>query len=335
MTTALPNLPAKCTFTPGDWAVLSSLWHPVAFSDQVVDKPFPVRLLDEDLVVFRTRQGIAVAKDICLHRGAQLSLGWMEGDEIVCAYHGFRYNGAGECTKIPAHPELPVSRKLCLMMRRSVERYGLIWVCLSGEPSRELPDWPEMENDEFQKLHLAPFDWNTSASRMAENFFDVCHFSWIHTKTFGNRSRPEIRKYDVREDTWGLHMECIVPTLHNGVEGETNFIYDLTVPFSQRLRTEYLPSTDGSFIFVSLCPISAHRTRYFSHFAKKGRFEDPTGLIDIETRIFNEDRAIAESQRPEELPLDLSEEFHIRADRMSTAYRKRLVSLGLGKAYTS
>jgi vanillate O-demethylase monooxygenase subunit len=73
----------------------------------------------------------------------------------------------------------------------------------------------------------------------------------------------------------------------------------------------------------------------FPHFAKEGRFEDPVGLVDIETKIFNEDRAIAESQRPEELPLDLSEEFHIRADRMSTAYRKRLVSLGLGKDYTA
>jgi phenylpropionate dioxygenase-like ring-hydroxylating dioxygenase large terminal subunit len=333
--TTEPSLPRNCTFAPGDWQVLSALWHPVAFSDQVVDKPVPVRLLDEDLVLYRTSQGVVAAKDICLHRGAQLSLGWMEGDEIVCAYHGFRYNGAGECTRIPAHPELPVSRKLCLMLRRSVERYGLIWVCLSGAPSRQLPDWPEMEHDGYQKLHLQPLEWNTSASRIAENFFDVCHFSWIHAKTFGNRGRPEIRKYDVRQDPASLHMECIVPTQHNGVEGETNFIYDLTLPFSQRLRTEYLPSKDGSFIFVSLCPVSAHRTRMFPHFAKRGVFEDPEGLVAMETKIFSEDRAIAESQRPEELPLDLSEEFHIRADRMSTAYRKSLVSLGLGKAYTA
>ena len=53
------------------------------------------------------------------------------------------------------------------------------------------------------------------------------------------------------------------------------------------------------------------------------------------TLLKNVDQAIAESQRPEELPLVLTEEFHIRADRMSTAYRKSLVSLGLGKAYTA
>jgi vanillate O-demethylase monooxygenase subunit len=44
---------------------------------------------------------------------------------------------------------------------------------------------------------------------------------------------------------------------------------------------------------------------------------------------------LVESQHPEELPLDLSEEFHIRGDQMSTAYRKALVALGLGREYSS
>jgi vanillate O-demethylase monooxygenase subunit len=336
MTTPAPGLPRNCTFTPEDWAVLSNLWHPVAFSDQVTNKPFRAKLLDEELVIYRTSQGVTVAKDICLHRGARLSLGWMEGDEIVCAYHGFRYDGAGECTKIPAHPELPVSRKLCLMVKQAVERYGLIWVCLSSKPSRGLPDWPEMEDPAYHKLHLPPHDWHTSASRITENFFDVCHFSWIHSNTFGNRAKPEIRKYDVRPDPESLHMECVVPTQHNGSESETNFIYDVTIPFSSRLKTVHKPSDQLAYIiFVSNCPVSADHTRFFPFFAATKPFEDPDSLVSFETRIFDEDRAIAESQRPEELPLDLSEEFHIRADRLSTAYRRELVALGLGKRYTA
>jgi vanillate O-demethylase monooxygenase subunit len=46
-----------------------------------------------------------VARNLCGHRGTQLSLGWVEGEEIICPYHGFRYGTDGRCTAIPAHPE--------------------------------------------------------------------------------------------------------------------------------------------------------------------------------------------------------------------------------------
>jgi phenylpropionate dioxygenase-like ring-hydroxylating dioxygenase large terminal subunit len=109
------TLPRDCTFSPEDWQVLADCWHPVAYADAITDKPYGTKLLDQDLVVYRTSRGVVVAKDICLHRGAQLSLGWMQGDEIVCAYHGFRYSFAGKCTLVPAHPTLPISEKLCLI----------------------------------------------------------------------------------------------------------------------------------------------------------------------------------------------------------------------------
>jgi vanillate O-demethylase monooxygenase subunit len=52
--------------------------------------------------------------------------------------------------------------------------------------------------------------------------------------------------------------------------------------------------------------------------------------ITLQTQVLSEDKPFVEAQKPEELPLDLSEEFHIRADRFSTCYRKALVELGLG-----
>jgi phenylpropionate dioxygenase-like ring-hydroxylating dioxygenase large terminal subunit len=164
------TLPRDCTFSSEDWQVLADCWHPVAYADAITDKPYGTKLLDQDLVVYRTSQGVVVAKDICLHRGAQISLGWMQGDEIVCAYHGFRYSFAGKCTLVPAHPTLPISEKLCLITYPAIEQYGLIWTCLSKKPARDLPDWPELADPEFTKVHLAPFDWKTSAARQAENF---------------------------------------------------------------------------------------------------------------------------------------------------------------------
>jgi vanillate O-demethylase monooxygenase subunit len=56
---------------------------------------------------------------------------------------------------------------------------------------------------------------------------------------------------------------------------------------------------------------------------------------DFNHRVFAEDQEIVEAQCPEDLPIDLTEEVHIRADRTSIEYRKALGALGLGRSYTS
>jgi vanillate O-demethylase monooxygenase subunit len=214
-----------------------------------------------------------------------------------------------------------------------VERYGIIWVCLSGEPSRDLPDWEEMEDPAYHRICLEPIDWKTSAARQSENFLDIAHFSWLHVGTFGNREKPEMKKYDVLPTPGGLHLEYHYPAQRP--DGKlTPFIYDTTFPFSSRIRTSYEEGCKHA-IFVTACPVSARKTRIFFWITQDKPFPDPQGAIEWEIKIFAEDQRMVESQHPEELPLDLSEEFHIRADQMSTAYRKGLVALGLKGEMTS
>jgi nitrite reductase/ring-hydroxylating ferredoxin subunit len=61
---------------------LSQYWHPIAESSELTDQPRRYTLLDEKLVAFRTDQGVSVFKDLCVHRGAALSLGWVR-DGII------------------------------------------------------------------------------------------------------------------------------------------------------------------------------------------------------------------------------------------------------------
>ena len=61
-------------------------------------------LLDEDLIAYRVHGELTVARDVCPHRGVPLSLGTLEPEGIVCAYHGFRYGLQGRCNRIPADP---------------------------------------------------------------------------------------------------------------------------------------------------------------------------------------------------------------------------------------
>src|SRR3954469_2766430 len=86
------RLPRNCTFSSGDWAVLSSFWHPVARVRDLTDQPLGVRLLDQDIVLYWTGEGITAAADLCFHRGAPLSLGTLDNGRIRCAYHGYCYD---------------------------------------------------------------------------------------------------------------------------------------------------------------------------------------------------------------------------------------------------
>ncbi|HTP14830.1 MAG TPA: Rieske 2Fe-2S domain-containing protein, partial [Streptosporangiaceae bacterium] len=90
---------------PGVFANLRAqraCWHPVAFAADLADQPLPADLLGEPLVLWRGRDGsLRVLSDLCVHRGTALSLGRIDGGELVCAYHGWRYAADGRCVAIP------------------------------------------------------------------------------------------------------------------------------------------------------------------------------------------------------------------------------------------
>lgn len=139
MTTgALPEgfRPANCSFSDDDWPVLAAQWFPVARADAVLPKPVQLVLLDVRLAVYRMRDGVRVGRDMCPHRGLPLTTGRIEGDELVCAYHGLRFGPDGQCRKTPEKLALKTPECLRISMFPVVDRHDLIWTCLmpDGEP---------------------------------------------------------------------------------------------------------------------------------------------------------------------------------------------------------
>ena len=84
------------------------LWHPVCDAHQVQDEPFPVKLLDQSLVLWRDQNGtVCGLYDQCPHRGARLSLGRICQGQLQCAYHGWTFEGQRRalrsCHQRPTH----------------------------------------------------------------------------------------------------------------------------------------------------------------------------------------------------------------------------------------
>lgn len=178
--------------------VLINDWHVVARSQDVAEGQLvATRLLEEDLVLWRLNGRILAWQDLCIHRGTRLSLGKVEGEAVVCPYHGWTYNAEGRCIRIPAHPDQVPPAKARLKPYKVRERYELVWVSL-GEPDKDIPPFPEWDDPTYHKMLCGPYGpLHASAPRAIENFLDMAHLPFVHAGILGDPQRGEIPDYEV------------------------------------------------------------------------------------------------------------------------------------------
>jgi phenylpropionate dioxygenase-like ring-hydroxylating dioxygenase large terminal subunit len=312
-------------------AKLRRYWHPAASSSEVGDAPVGVSVLDEPIVLYRARGRVVALKDLCIHRGTPLSRGWLDDGCLVCAYHGWSFGPDGACVRIPAlDPAQPIPRKARVPAYRVAERYGLVWVCLD-EPVAPLPELPELEDTSLRTFPLYPEAdggglWQTSAARMVENFLDSSHFAWVHTDVFGRRDMPRVPPFDVKRAGGELTWDVEIPVPSGDVMwGNSTHHYRFVFPFNAQL-TRVMPDGTRLVVTMAVTPIGAKRIRRHVFISRDYALDRP----DAEIRAFvrpatEQDRAVVESQRPEELPVDLAEELHIKGpDAPSVEFRRML-----------
>jgi len=318
--------------------VLARFWYPVALAADIGQSPVGVRLLDQDIVLYRTDKGVTAAADICAHRGAPLSLGKLVGNRIRCAYHGYCYDAEGRCTDVPAHPNAPIPAKLHLRLFRSAERYGLIWACLDPASAAEIPPFPQASLPGFQMIHVPPLAWAAAAGRQLESFCDVAHFAFVHESTFAAAS-PVVPRYAVEATSDGLHADFSsnVGNVSDRAAADQTWrrVYDVHLPFAARLVIHF-PGKGRLAILNAGSPVAARKTNVFAVVARDFDLDQPSAaVVEFQRRVYAEDQAIVERQNPEDLPIDLAEEVHVRADLTSVTYRRELAKIGLGRNYTS
>lgn len=337
--------PCNSQFEAQDWQILAQHWFPVARIQDVSTTPQRVTLLDVNMALYQTESGsIHLVRDICPHRGVPLTKGWVKGEHIVCPYHGLEYNQHGKCTKIPAQPDLTkISDRFSLTTFPVVEKYGLVWTSLFGrDPNKaNFPLMDTWDSEQHQAI-LPPFvDIAGSSGRQLEGFIDVAHFAFVHHNSFANAENPVVPRYSTERTRYGLHTEYVsnVSNYPHGLQhlAPPDFlwkrVFDVFPPFAAIL-TVHFPEEGILKILNACCPVSHNKTRLFVPLTRNF---DTTGdlqaVYDFNAQIFAEDQDLVESQKPEELPLDISMEAHFEADRSSTLYRRLLAEMGLSKRY--
>ncbi len=312
--------------------VLLNDWHPVAKSSDLPEASIlGARLLGEDLVAWRVQGEARVWQDLCVHRGTRLSLGHLEGDLLQCAYHGWTYDGTGNCVKIPAHPEQKPPPKARVRTYLCQEKYGLIWACL-GEPTKDIPVFEEWDDPSFRKIACGPYRYHASGTRAVENFLDVAHLPFLHAGILGEKAHAEIQDYEVEQTDQGIvarNVRIWQPDPDGtGVGKDVTYTYRVMRPLSMYLSKD---TSEGRFsIYASVCPVTEFESvAWFWIAMNYGREIPERDIVDLQNQITGQDIPVVESQRPERLPLDLQAELHLRSDRIAVAYRKWLTQLGL------
>jgi phenylpropionate dioxygenase-like ring-hydroxylating dioxygenase large terminal subunit len=310
------------------WPALRQYWHPVAYASDVSERPVPIKLLDERLVLFRLESGLACFHDLCIHRGTPLSLGWAEGNEIVCAYHGWRYNAQGACTLIPALRDRPISRRARIKVFRVTERYGLIWVCLD-QPRAAIPEFPEGSDPRFTLTHHPPAVWKCSAARHTENTVDAAHFPWVHEGILGTRDHPEVPVFEISRH--GEELQFEYEDLPNPMHPMPHRrVYRMFRPFTIHQRKVRTGVDDVEASLSTVCPNSAKLSTGFLIIARSFHLDPAEALARFQTDelIRAQDKPVVENQRPEELPMDLAAELHIKGpDAVAVEYRRFMAEL--------
>ncbi|NJO19931.1 MAG: aromatic ring-hydroxylating dioxygenase subunit alpha, partial [Spirulinaceae cyanobacterium RM2_2_10] len=153
-------------------------WYVVARSPEVGDRPLGVTLWKQGIVLYRDQQGcIQALEDRCPHRQVKLSAGQVVGDAIECAYHGWQFDAAGQCSAVPY---LAANQKLpnCRLRRYPVrELDGFIWL-FPGEPELAnqveplgLPEWEHLN----YIASVAVIECAGHFSFLIENLMDMYH----------------------------------------------------------------------------------------------------------------------------------------------------------------
>ena len=341
------------TICPATQPVLRNEWYAVAFAHEVTATRALLRYCCGDrIALFRTADGGPVAlHDRCPHRGSPLSLGKIVDGTLQCPYHGFRYDTAGRCVRVPSQsaivPELAVRRYPV------IEKGGFIWLWPGASEAADpalLPDCFEFGLDRpgWTARPYLMLEIKANYSLLFENLLDTSHISFLHgTALDGGRMASSTFRLESGGKIVRLIRELKgdTPTPSNtkqyGLNGAR--VFD-----RQLMSIAYLPNLHiirNTFTFpeqpdrppqirINVMPITPSRDNELYQFLTMTTSypeAHPPELIEGMRAVLDEDRVVLEAIQAlyDEGGPDLPE-WSVNADVAGLRARRKLAELAAG-----
>ena len=192
--------------------MLRAYWQPVALSsDLVAGEGIPLRVMSEDLTLYRGQTGQAhLIAGRCAHRGTTLSVGWVEDDCVRCFYHGWKYDATGQCVEMPAEAD-SFAAKIRIAAYPVQEFAGLVFAYMGQGQGQapELPRLPELCRG-YGVQWAFKMVWPCNWFQRIENAFDPWHAVFTHRRGSPTHTTflgvGEGIVFDTEEQDWGLRF---------------------------------------------------------------------------------------------------------------------------------
>lgn len=200
--------------------LIHDAWYVAAFSDEIGRELTDRWLLERNILFYRTEAGqVTAMQNRCPHRSFPLSKGRLEGDTVVCGYHGLAFDACGGCVAVPSQDKIPPT----LNIRRypTVERAPFIWIWMGDAEAADeaaIPELPWFGADGWVETHgYTPVKCNYI--RLHENLLDLTHFTYLHPDNVGT---PEyaLAPFEVSSDGGQVRIDrevadCPAPPLYD------------------------------------------------------------------------------------------------------------------------
>jgi phenylpropionate dioxygenase-like ring-hydroxylating dioxygenase large terminal subunit len=259
-------------------------WYVVALSREVTNKPISVTLWQQAIALYRDSTAkVHALEDRCPHRQVKLSHGQVMGDELECAYHGWRFNSAGECAAVPY---LAANQKLpnCKIRRYPVqEQDGFIWLFPGDVETLNLTSLQPIGLPEWDHLNyiasVAEIDCNAHYSYLIENLMDMYH-GHLHQDL---QAWAAASLQEIDEDNHRVDAHYTAQSYY-----KIDKIWSISQLFFPALRRLHPEPLDVSYIYPHwtsklghdfkiyclLCPVNERKTKaYLIHFTSLNSFD--------------------------------------------------------------
>jgi 5,5'-dehydrodivanillate O-demethylase len=232
-----------------------------------------VKIMGEELVLFRSPDGgYGLVAEHCSHRGASLYYGFLEGNCIRCAYHGWMYDPSGRIVETPFEPEQSMLRHTLRHPAYPVQELGGLLFTYMGPPEKQplLPHWDVLVRQDGKRDIEIRGTLQANWLQAQENSADSTHQYFLHAyyDAMAKGLKPEefnqrpMERYGFQPFRWGVMKSLIM----GGAEPQ--LVYDRPVIFPNVLRirlemhwrvpiddtstrifwTKFVPSKDGSTV---------------------------------------------------------------------------------------